>query len=137
MNAKPADEKAKPVDKHSSARKLVIWCALGGAGIALLCSPLPGVSWPFLMALEIFMFVRIAVTYYGYKITSSTVALLVIGLLVVSTILTLIVGELLGTLAWMIGLGWLIKTVVAALVIWGLGEGAIYVLDRIAEQSNE
>ena len=131
--ARPMEKANKPAgDKHKLARQLILWCALGGAGIALLVSPIPGASWPFLMGLEIFMFLRIAVSYYGYKITSSTVILLVIGLLVISTILTLVVGELIGTLAWMIGMGWLIKSVVAGLVVWGLGEGAIYVLDKIA-----
>lgn len=130
----PMEKANKPAgDKHKLARQLILWCSLGGAGIALLVSPIPGASWPFLMGLEIFMFLRIAVSYYGYKISSSTVILLVIGLLVISTILTLIIGELIGTLAWMIGMGWLIKMVVAGLVVWGLGEGAIYVLDKIGD----
>jgi uncharacterized protein (DUF697 family) len=119
--ARPVEEINKPFDKHEKARRLILWCTIGGAGIAFLLSPIPGASWPFLMALEISMFLRIAVTYYGYKITSGTVILLVIGLLVISTILTIVVGELIGTLAWMIGMGWLIKMVVAGFGSLGFG----------------
>jgi len=86
--------------------------------------------------LEIFMFLRIATRYFGYKLTNwkaiLPVILLVVALLVISSILTLVFGFILGTLAWMIGLGWLVKMVVAGLVIWGLGEAAIYGLDKIA-----
>ena len=121
------------IEIHKKARQLILWCTIAGAAIALLLSPIPGASAPFLIGLEIFMFLKIANAYVGYKIEKSTIILVAIGLVVMSTILTILIGDILGTIAWAVGLGWLVKMAVAAVVIWGLGEGAIYILDKIGK----
>jgi hypothetical protein len=132
MTTPPPAEGSLP--EHKKSRKLILWCALIGAVIALILSPIPGISWPFLAALEIFMFLRL-VTYYGYKLSFGYVLLLILALVAISAFLTLVFGFVLGSLAWLIGLGWLVKMVVAGLVVWGLGEAAIHILDRIASSA--
>lgn len=118
-------------NKHGQSRQLIYRCALIGSVIALMLSPIPGASAPFLMGLEIYMLLKIAKDYYGLKTSSQTVVLLIVGLLVISTVLTLLVSEVIAIIFLVVG--WLIKMVVAGLVIWGLGEAAIIGLDKISE----
>jgi hypothetical protein len=132
MTTPPPAEGTLP--DYNKSRKLILWCALIGAAIALVLSPIPGISWPFLTALEIFMFIRLA-TNCGFKLSNGKILLLILALVAISAVLTLVFGFFLGSLAWLFGLGWLVKMVVAGLVVWGLGEAAIYILARLASSA--
>ncbi len=119
------------IDHHSTARKIIYWCIFAGAVAALLLSPFPCASWPVLMAIEIYMLIRIVKT-YDYELDTKTL-LIIFGLLLgISAVLSFLVGDLLALLTAML-FAPVIKPIIAALVIWGLGEGTIYILDRHGE----
>jgi len=116
---------------HSTARNTIFWCVVAGTIIAFLLSPIPCASWPVLMAIEIYMLVRI-VKLYDYELDGKLM-LTIFGLLLgISAVLSFVVGDLIALLTAML-FAPVVKPIVAALVIWGLGEGAIYILDRHGE----
>lgn len=118
-------------DYHTEARKTIYLCIVGGVITAFLLSPIPCASWPILMAIEIFMLFRI-VKLYNYELDPKT-KLIIFGLLLgVSAILSFIVGDVIALLTAML-FAPIVKPLVAGLVIWGLGEGAIYILDHHGE----
>ena len=52
---------------HSKARFLIRWCAIIGAIVAFLLFPIPCVSWPVLMAIEVYMLINI-LKIYNYEL---------------------------------------------------------------------
>lgn len=115
-------------DHHPAARKIILLCAVVGAIVALILSPIPCASWPVLMAIEVYMLVTI-VKLYDY-VLDGKLLLIIFGLLLgISAVLSFVVGDVISLLTAML-FAPVVKPIVAALVIWGLGEGAIYVLDR-------
>jgi hypothetical protein len=129
------DQAASTPSIRKGVHIFILLCALAGSVIALILSPIPGASWPLLIILEIFMMVRVARKYFAFKFSASTIAFLVLALLAISSVLTLLIGELIGSLAWMAGIGWFIKMMVAFLVIWGMGECLVYSLGRVVAKS--
>jgi len=118
-------------DHHTTARKTIFWCVVVGTVTALLLSPIPCASWPVLMAIEVYMLISI-VKLYDYELDGKLL-LIIFGLLLgISAVLSFVVGDLISLLTAML-FAPVVKPIVAALVIWGLGEGAIYVLDRHAD----
>ena len=118
-------------NQHTEARKIIYICIVGGVIVAFFLSPIPCASWPVLMAIEVFMLVRI-VKLYNYELDPKTL-LMIFGLLLgVSAILSLVVGEAIALLTAMVAAP-VVKPLVAGLVIWGLGEGTIYILDHHGE----
>ncbi len=116
---------------HAEARKTIYICIVVGVIAAFLLSPIPCASWPILMAIEIFMLFKI-VKLYNYELDPQT-KLIIFGLLLgISAILSLFVGEAVAFLTAMVAAP-VVKPLVAGLVIWGLGEGTIYVLDHHGE----
>jgi len=113
---------------HKQAWKIIIWCIVAGALFALIVSPIPCAAWPVLLFLEAYMFYAIA-KLYGYKLTSGLLWTMLAGLLAISFVLSLAIGEVVSLLTGYLAV-WIIKPLVAALIIWGLGASAIYILDR-------
>ncbi|MBI3241803.1 MAG: Hsp70 family protein [Chloroflexi bacterium] len=109
-------------DRRAKARKTIRLMVLIGVGVALALVWLPFGSWPFLMAIEVYMMLEIAKS-YGYKYTDGLIILLVIGLLALSIGLSTALAPFTETLFC------LVKPVIAGLVIWGMGEGTIAILD--------
>jgi hypothetical protein len=119
------------INHSAKARPTIYWCAGIGAGIALLLSPIHCVSWPILMAIEIYMLINI-LKIYGHQ-PSAKMYLTIFGILLgISAVLSLVIGDIVHILTAML-LAPIVKPIVAALVIWGLGEGTIYYLDRYVE----
>ena len=119
------------IDIHPTARKTIFRCVVVGAIAAFFLSPIPCASWPVLMAIEIYMLITI-VKLYNYELDTKLL-LMIFGLLLgISAVLSFVVGDLISILTAML-FAPVVKPIVAALVIWGLGEGAIYVLDRHEE----
>lgn len=116
---------------HAEARKTIYFSIAGGVIAAFLLSPIPCASSPILMGIEIYMLFKI-VRLYNYELDPQT-KLIIFGLLLgISVILSLIVGDVIAILTAMV-LAPIVKPLVAGLVIWGLGEGAIYILDHHGE----
>lgn len=111
---------------YRQARKRMLVYVLIGSLFALLVSPIPGGSSAVLIFLEALMLYNLARL---FKVHFDNIALLLGmgGLVVVSLLSKLLVIELLTLLPL---LGWAIKPVVAALVMWALGEGGIALFDR-------
>ena len=116
---------------HPAARSIILTCSLLGAGIALLVAPIPFASWPGLMIIEISM-VYALTRLYNYPISIFTWVILVGGLLGLSAVVSLVMSALLEVLV-LINL--VLKPIVAAAIIWGLGELVILVLDRQSVKS--
>jgi uncharacterized protein (DUF697 family) len=113
---------------HKQAWKIIIWCIVAGALFALVVSPIPCAAWPILLLLEAYMLYAIA-RLYGYKLSSGLLWLMLAGLLGISFVLSIVVGEVVSLISAFVAAP-IVKPLVAGLVIWGLGAGAIFILDR-------
>lgn len=104
------------------ARLTTLWFILGGGALAFLVSPMPGAASAVLIFLEAWMLYLIA-RIYGLAVPSGWVIAAMGVLLALSLVLKLLVMEILTTFAplW----GWLIKPLIAMLVIWLLSESTI------------
>jgi molecular chaperone DnaK (HSP70) len=100
--------------------------AAGGGAFALLVSPIPGLSQPFLTALEAKLVMEIS-EIYGYKLEKKEIATVIGGLLAGGTLLKLGVME---ALTFAPGIGWGLKAGVAGGAVAGLGEVAIRYFDQ-------
>ena len=113
---------------HKKSHQVILWCVIAGAIFALIVSPIPCAAWPVLLILEAYMFYVIAKS-YGFTLTNGVVVAMFAGLLGISFVLSLLVGEAVTFLSAFVAAP-IVKPIVAALVIWGLGESAIAILDK-------
>ena len=113
---------------HHDARKAIRIYVLIGATFALLVSWLPFAAWPVLLALEVHMFIKIA-SKYKQRLETNALWFLLGGLLLVSFLLSWVIAEAISFLSAYVAAP-IVKPLIAGLVIWGLGEGAIYILDQ-------
>lgn len=108
--------------RYMKINKLIRDCALIGAVIALLLVWVPFGSWPFLMALEIYMLVQIGKS-YGYRYTDGLFVSMALGLLVLSIGLSAVLAPLTESFLCFI------KPFLAGGIVWAMGEGAKGILD--------
>lgn len=121
--------------RHKKSWNLILWCVIIGAAFALLVSPIPCAAWPVLSVLEAFMLYRIATRFYGIPVTNGVVWMVLVGLLGISFVLSIGIGELVTIASAYIG-GLVVKPLVAALVIWGLGYAEMVILDKVLESNH-
>jgi hypothetical protein len=136
QSTRPPVSKAEVLRKlnavHNASRKSLMIYVVIGTVVALLVSFLPCVSWPFLMIVEIVMFYRLTRN-YNYSVSDSIFLFLCLGLFGMSIILTIAVGVIV-ELFPIINIA--LKPILAALIIWGMGEGAIWALDKQSAKDN-
>ncbi len=106
---------------HHRAQQVIHKYAVGGFGLALLVSPLPGVSQPFLTAMEAKLVHDVA-RIYGINLKGEQLAAVVAGILGAGTLLKIGVME---AATLVPGVGWVIKSSVAGGAIEGLGQGTM------------
>ena len=111
---------------HKRARDMAIWYAVGGAAFALLVSPIPGASSAVLVFLEAMMIYNISKLYH-FPINPRIVVGGVVLLLSLSFGIKMVVELIIG---WVPLLGWLVKTMVAGGVIYGLSEASLMLFDK-------
>ncbi|MBN2004298.1 MAG: DUF697 domain-containing protein [Anaerolineae bacterium] len=106
---------------RKKARAMAKKWAVGGGALALLVSPIPGVSQPFLTAIEVKLILDIA-KLYGFKLKFEDILGTLLLLFVLGSVIKWGVMELATAIPIA---GWAFKGGVAAAAIYGWGEAAI------------
>jgi uncharacterized protein (DUF697 family) len=107
---------------------MIGWFTLAGAVIALILAiiNIPCLASLPLTVLEVWMFIKLS-GMYGFKLADSEFLWLMVGLVVMSLVLSFIVEAV---LTWFPIVGWVLKSAIAAAVVFGLGWAAITYLHR-------
>lgn len=118
--------------KKKARKQVLIYAAIGTAFtlvvslILMLIFPIPGFTTVFLLMLEVFMLWKLTV-HYSLDLSKGEMLIGIAGLGIMSFILKFLVGDLLGMIPI---IGPVIKTFVAGVVIYALGELAILICDK-------